>query len=128
MNTLSEFSISNGNSVLFDKNTIDMFIDRWRDYFPEIDERYCPIFQNIKNNYISEGYEIYYPFFFKKTLNFLELFDDYKYLKLNNLDEIPSKSPVVARLYLSYVSESEGTWYFITIGILAYYCNLSLPL
>ena len=49
VNTLSEFSISNGNSVLFDKNTIDMFIDRWRDYFPEIDERYCPIFQNIKN-------------------------------------------------------------------------------
>mgnify|MGYP001157595959 FL=1 len=87
VNTLSEFSISNGNSVLFDKNTIDMFIDRWRDYFPEIDERYCPIFQNIKNNYNSEGYEIYYPFFFKKTLNFLELFDDYKYLKLNNLDE-----------------------------------------
>ena len=86
IDTISEFSISNGNSALFDKNTLNMFVDKWRDYFPEIDERYCPIFQNIKNNNNSEGYEIYYPFFFNKTINFLELFDGYKYLKLNNLD------------------------------------------
>ena len=86
IDTISEFSISNGNSALFDKNTLNMFVDKWRDYFPEIDERYCPIFQNIKNNNNSEGYEIYYPFFFNKTINFLELFDSYNYLKLNNLD------------------------------------------
>ena len=53
--------------------------------FSDIDERYCSIFQKIKNNKVPEGIEIYFPFFFEKTSTFLEIFNDYNYIKYHDL-------------------------------------------
>ena len=106
INTISDFSISKGNSVSLDISSINMFVKNWRDYFPDFDERYCPIFQNIKNNSNTEGYEIYYPFFFKQTVSFFELFCNYKYIKFNNLDnEIDKYKKFIEERYKDEITD-----------------------
>lgn len=82
---ISEFSISNGNNILLNSANKERFISNWRNYFHDYDERFCPMFQKIKNNIYCEGIEIYFPFFFKETINFFDLFKKYKYLKFDDL-------------------------------------------
>ena len=53
------FSLTKGDVISFDKSTINLFIDSWREYFSDFDERYCSLFQNIKNQIPVEGIEIY---------------------------------------------------------------------
>ena len=66
-----------------------MFIDRWRDYFVNEDERYCSISQEIKNFKNPEGVEVYFPLFFNETCSFKELFCEYDYIKCDELiDEV----------------------------------------
>ena len=81
------FHLSKGNIVSLDNKTIELFINNWREYFYDNDERFCTIFQKIKNGNLPEGYEVYFPFFFNKLSSFIELFDDYEYLKFENLNE-----------------------------------------
>ena len=86
---LDKFSLSKGSFFNLDDNKISMFIDRWRDYFVNEDERYCSIFQEIKNFKNPEGVEVYFPFFFNETCSFKELFCEYDYIKCDELiDEV----------------------------------------
>ena len=83
--SIREFSISKGDIISLNESTINRFIKEWRNYFNDYDERNCSIFQNIKNNQISEGIEIYFPFFFKNIVSFFEVFDNYDYVRFKNL-------------------------------------------
>ena len=80
------FSLTKGDVISFDKSTINLFIDSWREYFSDFDERYCSLFQNIKNQIPVEGIEIYFPFFFKNTSSFFEIFSNYEYIKFEDLN------------------------------------------
>ena len=80
------FSLTKGDFISFDKSTINLFIDSWREYFIDFDERYCSLFQNIKNQIPIEGIEIYFPFFFKNTSSFFEIFSNYEYIKFEDLN------------------------------------------
>ena len=88
---ISNFSISNGNIVSMNESTINLFIKNWRNYFTDNDERYCSIFQKIKNKKLPDGFEIYFPFFFNKTTSFFEIFENYKYIKINDLNKEVNK-------------------------------------
>ena len=83
---IKKFSITRGDIISFDKSTINIFIDNWREYFSDFDERYCSLFQNIKNQIPVEGTEIYFPFFFKNTSSFFEIFNNYEYVKFEDLN------------------------------------------
>ena len=87
INTAQNFMLTKGDIISLDQLTIDLFIDKWREYFNEFDERYCSIFQNIKNQETTEGIEIYFPFFFKETSSFFDLFSDYEYLRFEDLTD-----------------------------------------
>ena len=80
------FSLTKGDFISFDKSTINLFIDSWREYFIDFDERYCSLFQNIKNQIPVEGIEIYLPFFFKNTSSFFEIFSNYEFIKFEDLN------------------------------------------
>ena len=49
---IKSFSLSKGNIISLDDMTVNMFVDNWRQYFTDIDERYCLMFQNIKKHNI----------------------------------------------------------------------------
>ena len=83
---IKNFSISKGSLFSLDDLKVSSFISRWRDYFTNIDERYCSLFQKIKNYEIPEGIEVYFPFFFKDTSTFLEIFNNYEFIKYEDLD------------------------------------------
>ena len=83
---IKSFSLSKGNIISLDDMTVNMFVDNWRQYFTDIDERYCSMFQNIKKHNSTEGIEIYFPFFFNKTSSFFDLFSNYEYVKFNKLN------------------------------------------
>ena len=97
---INSFSLSRGN-LLFNNDTyIDMFITNWREYFQNSDERYCDLFQKIKNGENPEGIEIYFPFFFKKTISFNELFKNYNLIVTGNFDSyIDSYSQFIFERY-----------------------------
>ena len=76
---INNFSLTRGDIISLDESTINIFIDNWREYFNDNDERYCTLFQNIKNKKITEGMEVYFPFFLKIRLHFL------KYLVITNI-------------------------------------------
>ena len=82
---IDNFSLSKGGIVSLDDSTIELFINNWREYFYDKDERYCSIFQKIKNGQYPEGIEIYFPLFFNKLSSFFELFKDYQYVKFESL-------------------------------------------
>ena len=83
---IDSFSIARGNLLLNEKDYIDKFINNWRQYFQDCDERYCELFQKIKNGIMPEGIEIYSPFFLEKTDTFNKLFDDYDFITTNNFN------------------------------------------
>tara|TARA_B100001109_G_scaffold243196_1_gene228797 strand:+ start:2717 stop:6004 length:3288 start_codon:yes stop_codon:yes gene_type:complete len=85
--TINSFSISQGDVMASNPSTINKFIDKWREYFENIDERYCPLFQRIKNNKNVEGREIYLPFFFDNTSSFFKIFKDYEFIKFEDLSQ-----------------------------------------
>ena len=70
---INSFSISNGSLFSLNPSRIESFIDNWRSYFHDYDERFCELFQKIKNGSVPEGVEIYLPFLFDKTVNFNNL-------------------------------------------------------
>ena len=88
---IEQFSISKGSLFSLDNSKVSSFINRWRDYFTDTDERYCSIFQKIKNNEAAEGIEIYFPFFFEKTSTFAEIFNDYDFIKYQDLSNNVNK-------------------------------------
>ncbi len=67
---INEFYLSKGTDISIDENSKGLFIENWRNYFINEDERNCLIFQKIKKNIRPEGLEIYLPFFFKRTSSF----------------------------------------------------------
>ena len=82
---IEHFSISKGSIFSLDENKIDLFISRWRDYFHNYDERFCSLFQNIKNGIIPEGIEVYFPLLFNKTSQFKDLFPKNIFLTFEDL-------------------------------------------
>ena len=82
---IEHFSISKGSIFSLDENKIDLFISRWRDYFHNYDERFCSLFQNIKNGIIPEGIEVYFPLLFNKTSQFKDLFPKNTFLTFEDL-------------------------------------------
>ncbi len=104
---INQFSISKGNLYSLDNLKVSSFINKWRDYFPDIDERYCPIFQKIKNNKVPEGIEIYFPFFFEKTSTFLDIFNDYNFIKYHDLsDNIKKYDDLIRNRYKDELNDS----------------------
>ena len=85
INNIENFSISKGSIFSLDENKIDLFISRWRDYFHNYDERFCSLFQNIKNGIIPEGIEVYFPLLFNKTSQFKDLFPKNTFLTFEDL-------------------------------------------
>ena len=86
---IDKFFLSKGSLFSLNEQKILTFISRWRNYFINDDERYCDIFQKIKNGNIPEGIEIYLPLLFKNTVNFFELFNHHDiYSSLNLFHEI----------------------------------------
>ena len=86
---IDKFFLSKGSLFSLNEQKILTFISRWRNYFINDDERYCDIFQKIKNGNIPEGIEIYLPLLFKNTVNFFELFNRHDiYSSLNLFHEI----------------------------------------
>ena len=61
---INSFAISNGSLFSLNPSRIENFINMWRAYFHEYDERFCELFQKVKNGSIPEGIEVYLPFFF----------------------------------------------------------------
>ena len=105
---IPSFSISNGNVVSMDDKTINLFVNKWRDYFIDKDERYCSLFQKIKNKELPEGFEIYFPLFFNKTANFFELFKNYKFFKINDLNyEINEFNNLIKERYKDGCSDDD---------------------
>jgi len=76
--TLEQFMLLPAREFPFDENAIMHFKQAWREQF-DVDERNCPIYQDIKNNIIPSGIEYYLDLFFEKTSS---LFD---YLPENSL-------------------------------------------
>ncbi len=104
---INQFSISKGNLYSLDNLKVSSFINKWRDYFPDIDERYCPIFQKIKNNKVPEGIEIYFPFFFEKISTFLDIFNDYNFIKYHDLsDNIKKYDDLIRNRYKDELNDS----------------------
>ena len=85
--TTESFELSVGSLFCLNRKRIDNFINNWRNYFDEYDERNCEIFQNIKNNKINEGIEIYFPFFFDDKSRFIDLFGEFNFLSTINLNK-----------------------------------------
>ena len=71
---IKSFSISNGSLFSLNSSRIENFVDKWRAYFHDYDERYCELFQKVKNGSVPEGLEVYLPFLFDITTNFDNLF------------------------------------------------------
>ena len=104
---INQFSISKGNLYSLDNLKVSSFINKWRDYFPDIDERYCSIFQKIKNNKVPEGIEIYFPFFFEKISTFLDIFNDYNFIKYHDLsDNIKKYDDLIRNRYKDELNDS----------------------
>ncbi len=82
---IKNFSISQGDLISLNSSITNQFIDKWREYFVDVDERYCPLFQKIKNHHKVEGIEIYFPFFFNETTSFFNLFKNYEFVKFQEL-------------------------------------------
>ncbi len=95
---IDSFSITRGNLLLNEKGYIEKFINNWRQYFQDSDERYCDLFQKIKNKEIPEGIEIYFPFFFNNTDSFNKLFEDYDFIKTNDFSDYVNS-------YFNYIYE-----------------------
>tara|TARA_B100001175_G_scaffold174360_1_gene148097 strand:+ start:2389 stop:5676 length:3288 start_codon:yes stop_codon:yes gene_type:complete len=88
---IKTFSISQGDVISLNSVSTNKFIDEWREYFVDTDERYCPLFQKIKTNQNVEGKEVYLPFFFNETTTFFDLFKNYEFVKFEDLsDQIKS--------------------------------------
>ena len=83
----TNFRLSNSALYTFDDLSLKIFRDNWREYFQQHDERNCEIFKKLNTERKAEGSDIYTPFFFTKTSNFFELFNEYSFIALENLDE-----------------------------------------
>ena len=68
-----------------DENSIGLFKSQWREYFLDIDERNVDLFKSISDGILTDGYEVYLPFFFKDMK--LSSFIDY----IPNLELIASQ-------------------------------------
>ena len=64
---IKKFSLSKGDLIPLNIDSVNLFKSKWRDYFQDSDERYCELFQLINNNKMPEGIEVYLPFFFNGT-------------------------------------------------------------
>ena len=87
LNKITKFNLTTGSNLPLDDLGLKSFRDSWRDYFPENDERFCDLFNDLNNKLLSEGYEIYLPLFFESTESFEELFSDYKFIAANKVVE-----------------------------------------
>ena len=81
------FRLSNSALYTYDDHSLKIFRDNWREYFQQYDERNCEIFQKLNTERKAEGSDIYTPFFFTKTSNFFELFNEYSFITFENLDK-----------------------------------------
>ena len=76
---IDEFIITTGSYLPMNDVGLKTFRDKWRDYFSNYDERTCDLFQDLNNNHLAEGYEVYLPLFFNETNSFYEIFSHYEF-------------------------------------------------
>ena len=95
--TLDTFKLSNGSYIPLNETSIELFKEKWRDYFVNYDERNCEIFNKISKGFYSEGLEIYFPFFFTETKSFIEIFDNFKFI--NFYDDLGSYNNYIDQRY-----------------------------
>ncbi|MBR51586.1 MAG: hypothetical protein CMD58_03615 [Gammaproteobacteria bacterium] len=81
---IKKFSLTSGDIICLNEETIKLFTDKWRSYFINHDERNCKIFQQIKNGKKYEGMEIYLPFFYENLETFFEIFKQYKFTSFDD--------------------------------------------
>ena len=84
---VKKFSLSKGDLIPLNIDSVNLFKSKWRDYFQDSDERYCELFQLINNNKMPEGIEVYLPFFFNGTSDLTSLLSNYKFVRSDDLDE-----------------------------------------
>ena len=84
---VKKFSLSKGDLIPLNIDSVNLFKSKWRDYFQDSDERYCELFQLINNNKMPEGIEVYLPFFFNDTSDLTSLLSNYKFVRSDDLDE-----------------------------------------
>ena len=82
---INEFNLTTGSHLPFDEMGLKSFRDKWRDFFPNNDERVCDLFNELNNKQLSEGYEIYLPLFFDSTISLFDIFKDFKFLTYENI-------------------------------------------
>ncbi len=87
LNKITKFNLTTGSNLPLDDLGLKLFRDSWRDYFPENDERFCDLFNDLNNKVLCEGYEIYLPLFFDSTESFEDLFSDYRFITANGVIE-----------------------------------------
>ena len=69
----NSFKLNTGYEIPLDDQTVNMFKEKWRDEFPEIDERTSRFFNNITKRNLPEGYENYLSILIEKPINFFNL-------------------------------------------------------
>ncbi|MDC0466717.1 transcription-repair coupling factor [Gammaproteobacteria bacterium] len=83
---IENFKLTKSSLYGLDEKNLKLFRDNWRNYFQNNDERHCEIFQKLNKNEKVEGSDIYLPLFFNKTSTFFDLFLEYEFILLKNLD------------------------------------------
>jgi len=97
---IENFKLTKSSLYGLDEKNLKLFRDNWRNYFQNNDERHCEIFQKLNNNEKVEGSDIYLPLFFNKTSTFFNLFLEYEFILLKNLDtEISSYDNYIYQRY-----------------------------
>ena len=96
---LESFAQPNGLSI--SKSLFDLIEGKTQNKFRDLG------IQKIKNNKVPEGIEIYFPFFFEKISTFLDIFNDYNFIKYHDLsDNIKKYDDLIRNRYKDELNDS----------------------
>ena len=73
INEIKSFKLNSGYEIPLDDEIINEFKDKWRDEFPQLDERDSNFFNGVAKNKLPEGYENYLSILINNPINFFEL-------------------------------------------------------
>ena len=70
---INRFRLNSGYEIPLSKDVIDDFKEKWRDEFPDTDERTSSFFCNLNKKNLPEGYENFLSILIKEPKNFFTL-------------------------------------------------------
>ena len=70
---INRFRLNSGYEIPLSKDVIDDFKEKWRDEFPDTDERTSAFFCNLNKKNLPEGYENFLSILIKEPKNFFTL-------------------------------------------------------